>query len=128
MARLVYSSGPGGRSNAKAGACPRCEAAPCRCAAVPVLPPVSHAVRVRLERSGRKGKTVTVAGPLFVERDEARALLKELKRGCGSGGAVKESTAQDGRACYVLEVQGDHVDAVTDELTRRGYPAKRAGG
>lgn len=128
MARLVYSSGPGGGSKANAGACPRCGAAPCRCAAVAVLAPASHSVRVRRERSGRKGKTVTVAEPLFVERDEARALLKELKRGCGSGGAVKESTSQDGRPCFALEVQGDHVAAVTDGLVRRGYPAKRAGG
>jgi translation initiation factor 1 len=95
---------------------------------VAVLPPESHAVRVRRERSGRKGKTVTVAAPLFVERDDARALLKELKRGCGSGGALKESTAQDGRPCYALELQGDHVAAVTDGLTQRGYPAKKAGG
>jgi len=128
VARLVYSSGSGDDSKRRTSACPRCGAAPCRCASVVVLPPASHAVRVRRERSGRKGKTVTVAMPLFVEREDARALLKDLKRGCGSGGALKEATAPDGRACFSLEVQGDHVAAVVDGLTRQGYPAKRAGG
>ena len=92
------------------------------------MSPASHAVRVRRERSGRKGKTVTVAAPLFVGREDARALLKDLKRSCGSGGALKESTAPDGRACFALELQGDHVAALTDGLTRRGYPTKQAGG
>jgi translation initiation factor 1 (eIF-1/SUI1) len=69
-----------------------------------------------------------VAAPLFVKREDARALLKELKRGCGSGGALKETTTSDGRACFSLELQGDHVVAVTDGLVQRGYPAKGAGG
>jgi len=120
MVRLVYSSGPEGGSKPRT--------APCRSASVVVVPPASHAVRVRRERSGRKGKTVTVAMPLFVERADARALLKELKRSCGGGGALKEATAPDGRACFALEIQGDHVVAVTDGLVQRGYPAKRAGG
>jgi len=128
MVRLVYSSGPDGGSKPRAGACSSCRTDPCRCAPVAVVPPASHAVRVRRERSGRKGKTVTVAAPLFVDREDARALLKELKRSCGSGGALKETTTRDGRACYSLELQGDQVVAVTDGLVRRGYPAKGAGG
>ena len=128
MVRLVYSSGPDGGSKTRAGACSSCRTDPCRCAPVAVVPPASHEVRVRRERSGRKGKTVTVAAPLVVERDVARTLLKELKRRCGSGGALKEATAPDGRACFSLEIQGDHVVAVTDGLVQRGYPAKRAGG
>ena len=46
-------------------------------------------------------------------------MLKELKRLCGSGGAIKEG---------VVEVQGDHCDAVLRELVARGIQAKRAGG
>ena len=128
MARLVYSSGPEGGPQPRADAWPSCKTEPCRCTPVAVMPPASHAVRVRRERSGRKGKTVTVAAPLFVERDDARAILKQLRHSCGSGGALKEATTPDGRACYSLELQGDHVVAVTDGLVQRGYPAKRAGG
>jgi len=128
MVRLVYSSGPEGGSKAGADPCPSCKTAPCRCKSVAVMPPASHAVRVRRERGGRKGKTVTVAAPLFVERDDARAILQELRRSCGSGGALKTATAPDGRACFSLELQGDHVASVTEGLVQRGYPAKRAGG
>jgi translation initiation factor 1 len=128
MARLVYSSGPTGRSNPRAASCPTCGSEPCRCSPIEVLPPESHAVRVRRERSGRKGKTVTVAAPLFVARDDALSMLKDLKRRCGSGGALKESSTPEGRPCFALEVQGDHVTAVTDRMIERGYPAKRAGG
>jgi translation initiation factor 1 len=95
---------------------------------VSARPPADHALRVRRERAGRKGKTVTVVSPLYLDRDPARALLKELKRGCGGGGALRESTAPDGSACFVLELQGDHVAAVVADLTRRGYPTKQAGG
>jgi translation initiation factor 1 len=46
-------------------------------------------------------------------------MLKDLKRVCGAGGAVKDG---------VLEVQGDHCDLVLRELEKRGIKAKRAGG
>lgn len=128
MARLVYTSGPGGESGSRSAPCARCGKTRCDCSGVAARPPAAHALRVRRERAGRKGKTVTVVSPLFVERDQARALLTELKRGCGSGGAMKESTAPDGSACFALELQGDHVAAVTEGLTRRGYPTKQAGG
>jgi translation initiation factor 1 len=119
MARLVYSSGPDGgskRGDDRGDEVPQ------------VLPPSAHAVRVRRERGGRKGKTVTVAAPLFVARDDAKGLLGELKRSCGTGGTLKQTSAADGRACFSLELQGDHADAVTRWMVERGYPARRAGG
>jgi translation initiation factor 1 len=128
VARLVYSSGPEGESKGRSGKCPSCRADPCRCAPVAVVSPASHAVRVRRERSGRKGKTVTVAAPFFLNKEVARNLLSELKRSCGSGGTLKQAKAPDGRECFSLEIQGDHVDAITDRLAQAGYPAKRAGG
>jgi translation initiation factor 1 len=76
-------------------------------------------VRVRRESKGRKGKTVTVVEGVALDAFALAALTKELKQRCGSGG-----TAKDGR----IEIQGDHVDLVVDELRARGHSAKRAGG
>lgn len=50
---------------------------------------------------------------------ELRDLAKELKRRCGTGGASKAG---------VIEIQGDHRDALIAELEARGYSVKRAGG
>ena len=76
-------------------------------------------VRVSRETQGRKGKGVTVITGLGLPPDELQALATELKKLCGSGGAV------DGAR---IEIQGDHRDRLVQELTRRGRQAKRAGG
>jgi len=85
-------------------------------------------VRVRRERGGRKGKTVTVAAPFLLTRPDATALLKRLKKRCAGGGATRVARTKKGDACFELEVQGDHVDTVLAELAACGYPAKRSGG
>ena len=123
MARLVYSSGPGG---ATAG-CPRCGEKPCRCPVARSRPPEEHSIRVRRERSGRKGKTVTVAGPFHLVRADAQTLLRDLKRRCGTGGTLK-SVDGDGEPNVDLEIQGDHAETLIERLAALGYPAKRAGG
>jgi translation initiation factor 1 len=87
--------------------------------------PSGHDVRVRIERKGRKGKTVTVAGPFFLAAEDARDLAKALKSACGSGGTVKPSQGHGGNPCRTIEVQGDHVDRVIAALRLRGYPARR---
>ncbi|HEX3554870.1 MAG TPA: hypothetical protein VIA62_16730 [Thermoanaerobaculia bacterium] len=84
--------------------------------------------RVRLERAGRGGKTVTIVGPLVLARPEAEALLAAWKKTCGSGGGLKASRTADGSPAFELEVQGDHADRLLAELVRAGYKAKRAGG
>ncbi len=76
-------------------------------------------VRVRRESKGRRGKTVTTATGVPLAGDALTDLAGELKRRCGSGGAVKDG---------VIEIQGDHRDTVVGELERRGYTVKRAGG
>lgn len=76
-------------------------------------------VRVSRETQGRKGKGVTVIAGLGLPPDELAALATELKKLCGSGGSV-----ENGR----IEIQGDHRDRLVEELIRRGWPAKRAGG
>ncbi len=75
--------------------------------------------RVRREKQGRGGKTVTTVAGVPVSADALRDLAAQLKRRCGSGG-----TAKDG----VIEIQGDHVETLLAELAARGFRAKRAGG
>jgi translation initiation factor 1 len=76
-------------------------------------------VRVGRETKGRAGKGVTVITGLPLAIPALQALATQLKRKCGSGGTVKDG---------VIEIQGDHRDAVVAELVRLGYAAKRSGG
>jgi translation initiation factor 1 len=92
------------------------------------LPPSSQSPRVRREKAGRGGKTVTVAGPLVLARPEAEALLASWKRMCGGGGALKAGKTADGLPAFELELQGDHAERLVAELVKAGYKAKRAGG
>ena len=75
--------------------------------------------RVRLEKKGRGGKTVTTIAGLPLTGADLKALGSDLKRKCGSGGSVIDG---------VIEIQGDKADAVIATLEKAGYKAKRAGG
>jgi len=92
------------------------------------LPAWEQSPRVRLERAGRGGKIVTVAGPLVLSRQEAEALLSSWKKLCGSGGSLKAGKTREALPAFELEVQGDHADRLVDELLKAGYKAKRSGG
>lgn len=112
---IVYSTDVGSR-------CPNCQrpVAECVCRkGTPGKPAAAGSVRVSRETQGRKGKGVTVISGLGLAATELDALATELKKFCGSGG-----TTSDGR----IEIQGDHRDRLVDELIRRGWKAKRAGG
>ncbi len=76
-------------------------------------------VRVRLERKGRGGKTVSVLDGVLSPAIGKEALLKHLKNKLGTGGAMKGDT---------LEIQGDQRDNVVALLIELGYTAKKAGG
>jgi translation initiation factor 1 len=76
-------------------------------------------VRVRRERKGRRGKTVTTISGIPLRSDELEKLAAELKRSCGAGGSAKDG---------VIEIQGDHGDTLIEVLRSRGYTVKRAGG
>jgi translation initiation factor 1 len=109
--KLVYSTERG-------ATCPRCgwPAKSCRCSerredGVPDRP----VVRLRIERAGRKGKTVTVVDGLPRNRDFLRQLASELKRVCGSGGK-----AGDDR----VEIQGDHLDTIREHLRAKWWVVK----
>jgi translation initiation factor 1 len=74
---------------------------------------------VRRESKGRHGKTVTTVTGIPLPAPELKTLARDLKRRCGTGGAVKDG---------VLEIQGDHCQLLIDELQALGYTVKRAGG
>jgi translation initiation factor 1 len=71
--------------------------------------------KLRMEKAGRGGKTVTVVYDL--PRNEAflKDLGQRLKRECGTGGSVTENT---------IELQGEMRDRVRGILRRLGYTVK----
>jgi translation initiation factor 1 len=112
--RLVYSTEHG-------RVCPECgrPRARCACRERARAPRGDGVVRVRREKKGRRGKTVTSVAGIPLPPDELGELAAELKRSCGTGGSVKNG---------VIEIQGDHGDALIETLRSRGYTVKRAGG
>jgi len=111
--RPVYSSEEG-------RLCPGCgrPVASCQCKKA-VAPMGSGKVRVRCERKGHGGKTVTVISGLPLDVATLTTLAGELKRRCGCGGTIKAGE---------IEIQGDHAELLLSELLKRGFAAKRAGG
>lgn len=71
--------------------------------------------KLRLEKTGRGGKTVTVIDGLPRNAGFLKELGHELKRACGTGGAVLDGA---------IELQGDLRDRVRDLLTRRNVIVK----
>lgn len=109
--RLVYST-DGGR------ACPVCgwPASDCRCSKnLDQAVPEKLAVKLRIEKSGRSGKTVTVLDGLPKNREFLKQLASELKRACGTGGAAGESA---------VEIQGDQRDKLRALLQAKGWTVK----
>src|SRR5512134_2633462 len=107
--RIVYSTGVGKM-------CPACgwPAKDCKCSSrlraghadAPV--PGRIVAKLRVEKKGRGGKTVTVVYDLPENAAFLKDLAQELKRTCGTGGAVTDNT---------VELQGDLRDRVRDVLT-----------
>jgi translation initiation factor 1 len=115
VARIVYGTGVGDTRSREPGAREPQASAPLD----------AQPVRVGIERAGRGGKTVTVAAPLVLVRADAQALLGELKRACGSGGALTASASPDGAPAFALELQGDHVARAVALLRERGFRRAR---
>ncbi len=116
---IVYSSEHGRM-------CPACRNPVSRCACRearsqgPALPAGGKAVvRVGRETKGRKGKGVTVVTGVPLAGTALEELASRLKRSCGSGGTVKGG---------VIEIQGDHRDALVAALEAHGWLVKRSGG
>jgi len=76
------------------------------------LPAVEQRLRVRIERSGRGGKTVTIVDKFIGTDADLEALGKTLKSRCGVGGTVKDG---------LIIVQGDFRERVVTLLQGLGY-------
>ena len=76
------------------------------------LPPAQQKLHVRMERSGRGGKTVTVVDNFVGSDDDLANLCKMLKTKCGVGGSAKEGQ---------ILLQGDFRERVGTILLAAGY-------
>ena len=111
--RTVYSTASG-------SICPTCgwPTRDCKCssqfAREPSVP-AKIVAKLRVEKSGRGGKTVTVIDDLPNNQPFLKELAGELKRACGAGGAVVENG---------VEIQGDLRDRIRAVLERKGWTVK----
>jgi translation initiation factor 1 len=101
--------------------CPGCgrKSAECICRKAATTATGDGIVRIRRETKGRGGKTVTVIAGVLMDGEGLKSLAGDLKRRCGTGGAVKDGA---------IEIQGDHRELLLAELERRGFRVKLAGG
>ncbi|HHS13068.1 MAG TPA: stress response translation initiation inhibitor YciH [bacterium] len=108
---LVYST-EGGKT------CPECgrPVNQCRCRSGSGNIPDGSRVRVRRERSGRRGKVVTVVSGLPLDDASLHALGKSLKTFLACGGSQKNGE---------LLIQGDHTDRIIQWLREKGYHAQK---
>ena len=119
---LVYSTEVG-------RTCPRCRKAQAECSCKTsnskkgdqqAAPPTSDGiVRLHRERSGRKGKGVTLIKGLTIPDADILALAKKLKSSCGVGGAVKSG---------IIELQTAEREKIKSLLDAAGFTVKLAGG
>ena len=112
--KLVYSTAAG-------RICPKCgwPVDNCQCSktlkegkeAIPDRP----VAKLRMEKKGRGGKTVTVIYGLPNNAEFLKNLCSDLKKACGCGGA----TTDEG-----VELQGELRDRVRAHLEKRGFAVK----
>ena len=111
-ARIVYSSAVG-------RVCPKCgwPASECRCSSKKADAPVPPRVvaKLRIEKAGRNGKTVSVVYGLPQNAAFVKELCQDLKRACGTGGAVVDGTVQ---------LQGDLRERIRAFLLEKGIAVK----
>lgn len=110
-ARTVYSTEAG-------RICPGCgwPQDNCRCSkAAEQAVPSRVVAKLRMEKKGRGGKTVTVVDGLPQNAAFLKDLSQELKKVCGTGGAVADGA---------VELQGDHRDRLRVFLAAKGFLVK----
>jgi translation initiation factor 1 len=98
--------------------CPKCgwPAKSCRCSNTVDQPvPDRIIARLRIEKAGRRGKTVTVVESLPRNKPFLKELTTELKRACATGGKSIEDR---------IEIQGDHRDRLRELLKAKGWVVK----
>jgi translation initiation factor 1 len=111
--RLVYSTDVG-------RVCPGCgwPARECKCsqkAAADESIPHRIVAKLRMEKKGRGGKTVTVVDGLPQNAAFLKDLCQELKQACGTGGTVIDGA---------VVLQGDLRERVRESLLKKGFAVK----
>ena len=110
--RIVDSTGTG-------RVCPGCgwPAADCRCSKTAQTEsiPARIVAKLRVEKKGRGGKTVSVVDGLPQNSAFLKDLCQDLKRACGTGGAVSGGT---------IELQGDLRERIRGLLLEKGFVVK----
>lgn len=80
---------------------------------------MNEMVKVRREKQGRGGKTVTRVSGLPLAGTALADFAREIKQRCGTGGSLEGGD---------LIIQGDQVERLLTLLAAAGYRAHRAGG
>ncbi len=76
------------------------------------LPNQQQKLRIRMERAGRGGKTVTIVSGFIGTATDLQTLCKLLKQKCGVGGTAKDNE---------IIIQGDLRPKLKDILIKEGY-------
>jgi translation initiation factor 1 len=79
------------------------------------IPPSKQTARLSLEKR-KKGKVVTVVRGLPGAGNDLPVLLARLKTACGAGGTLNGDD---------LEIQGNHLDRIREQLDTLGYNVRR---
>ncbi|MCC6650004.1 MAG: stress response translation initiation inhibitor YciH [Candidatus Eisenbacteria bacterium] len=108
--RIVYTTGAGRM-------CPDCgwPAKDCKCSrpgAQNAEVPAKIVAKLRMEKAGRGGKTVTVVDGLPQNEEFLSELAGALKKSCGTGGTVRTGA---------VELNGDVRERVRVLLAKRGW-------
>ena len=77
-----------------------------------LLPPQQQKLRLRMEKNGRGGKTVTVISGFTGPQADMDALARTLKTFCGCGGSAKDGE---------IIIQGDFREKLKTNLLSLGY-------
>ena len=77
-----------------------------------LLPPQQQKLRLRMEKNGRGGKTVTVISGFIGPQADMEVLSRTLKTFCGCGGSAKDGE---------IIIQGDFREKLKAKLLLMGY-------
>ncbi|MFC1725917.1 translation initiation factor [candidate division KSB1 bacterium] len=101
--------------------CEKCGELPAECVCRPDadVSKTDFTAVLRVEKSGRKGKTVTVIDRLPKSENYLKDLAKKIKVKCGSGGTYKP----DGEF-GIIEIQGDKREIIRSFFKNEGIRCK----